>query len=247
MIPLDGSEVAVMHVGMFSFWDVATGRKTGEPLPLRPDFDLELDRDLFPRAGGVQYPLALPRPGHPRQAVVMTPSAVEVWDLDERRSVATFQVPRSRDLGGAFVYPDTPFIGIRYGDSGVAVELWYPERDGGDERTLLPIPSDADPLGMTADGKLITEVPDGLAIWNLQAGVSVTSLALPTAAWLGPRGSGTGVGGLVGLTEAGMLTLDMDPDRWFEHLCQLNDRPYTGEERGRLPEGADPTPPCETG
>lgn len=153
----------------------------------------------------------------------------------------------SKELSGGFAFLDTPFVGILYADSAAGVELWYPERDGGDERVLLPIPSSADPVELTADGKLITQGEDGLAIWSLETGARVTSLNQPSTSWLSKGQSGTDPVSLVGLTETGLLKLDMDPDRWFEHLCKLNDRPYTDEERELLPEGADPTPPCETG
>jgi hypothetical protein len=36
----------------------------------------------------------------------------------------------------------------------------------------------------------------------------------------------------------------MTPQHWIEHLCDINSRDYTAEERELLPSGADPTPPC---
>lgn len=246
IISLPGSEVAVLHVGMFSFWDAATGRQTGEPLPLRPDFDF----GLFPAGddSGPQYPLGGLRPGFPHQALVLTPSAVEVWDLDKRRRIETFPLRASHEgRVGMFAFAGTAFVGIRYGESAVPMELWYPERDGDDERTPLPIPSSSTPLGMTPDRRLITQDLGSLTVWNLETGTSVTSLTLKDASWLGMGSRGTDAASLVGVTGTGVLKLDMDPDHWFKHLCKINNRGYTDEEREVLPEGADPTPPCETG
>lgn len=36
----------------------------------------------------------------------------------------------------------------------------------------------------------------------------------------------------------------LDPGTWLSHLCEHADRAFTAEERGHLPPGTPPEPPC---
>ncbi|MFI0479659.1 hypothetical protein [Actinomadura sp. 9N215] len=103
------------------------------------------------------------------------------------------------------------------------------------------MPNDRKVIGFTQGGLVLIESgSSGLEFWDIDLGRTIAKLDAPGASvkWL-TRGHT-----LVGLSDGGLLSIDLDRDHWLPDLCAVNDRPYTDGERKLLPDGAETTPPC---
>jgi WD40 repeat protein len=236
IIPVSNDEVVMLYAGALTSWRIDTGAERGTLLPVRPEL-----RQLRTDAPGAR---ALGLPGQPGKVVIAIQDRVELWDLDQRRAVRIFQPWPEKRVTDISVNPRTSQVAVYYESVGL-LELWNPERDGA---ARAPIPAALDnslrPLkGFTDDNKLITVGGLGggnLSVWDVDKGIRVGGFRPSgvTLTWEVHNNI------LLSPTQRGPVFIDMTPQHWIEHLCQINDRDYTTEERALLPPGADPTRPC---
>lgn len=235
IIPVSNDEVVVLHAGALTRWRIDSGEERGELLAVRPD-----RRQLRIDAPGAR---AFGMPGQPGNVIIAIRDRVELWDLDQRRAIRHFQPWPEKQVTDIIVNPRTSQVAV-YFDSVGRLELWNPERDGA-TRPSIPAGLDnfARPLkGFTEDNKLITNVgiEGDLLIWDLDKGVNVGGFKPSGFALMWEIHDNI----LLSPTQRGPVFIDMTPQHWTEHLCQINDRDYTTEERALLPPGADPIRPC---
>ncbi len=218
--PLHDGQVAVLHAGLITRWDLRSGTQIGAPTRVRTD------PDALRRSGHLAVLIARPR--HPDQAAVIEPNGdVELWDLDQHRIVAK--------LGQATVFQssirftaDSSVVAVR--TPGGHAQLW----DADHARMLgrpIPIGGDNDLLGFTPDGKLIGISHgfnmEGAQIWDQHSGklLAVLTSGPSTSTWRleGYR-----------LTHFGsdpIRSVQLDPRLWFDTLCGLSNRDFTSDER----------------
>jgi WD40 repeat protein len=233
ILPGADDDVVVLHAGLFTRWDIGTGRAIGDAVPVRTG-----TRDDRRRAAQLYFATRR-RPGHPDQVAVVTGDNVEVWSLAERRAITTVAVNTTRS-GRAVVFNTD---GSRFAVSGITgvTTVWSTE-NGAEQGLRIPTATDDQPLGFTPDGRLITisgsTSDTGVRLWDPKSGKQLMSLAAAPSSgiWQLSELSLRNIGG--GLTR----TFELDPDAWFRRLCELNDRPFEPRE---LRELSDTTPPCD--
>ncbi|MGH3390462.1 MAG: hypothetical protein ACRDOO_16470, partial [Actinomadura sp.] len=228
IIPLGTDEVAVLYAGAVTRWRISSGEQTAEILPLHADPTRLRDDALRAMAGG--------RPDQPGQIFVATPDGAELWDLNDRRAIRSF-IPE----------PNVRMAGVNFSSSIISVHtstaqlaLWNPDR-GGAARTTIPLPNNLEVVDFAPGGIIVVKSLDGgLQFWDISLGRSIAQLKPPglTTAW---RMAGDT---LIGLSQDGQLSIDLNRNHWLPSLCAANDRDYTPAERKLLQEGAETTPPC---
>lgn len=89
---------------------------------------------------------------------------------------------------------------------------------------------------MTGGGLLVTETGgQALELWDVRVARSILTIDPPglvTTWWLRDDR-------LIGVSDDGLLRIDLDPGRVLGALCAAHDRPYTDAERALLPPGTD--------
>ncbi|MFJ4548244.1 trypsin-like peptidase domain-containing protein [Streptomyces sp. NPDC088817] len=225
----DGSLLA-LYAGELTRWDPATGRPLGRPLSL--DRGAELTRLA------AQTVPVLPRPGHPAQALVRGRNGVtRLWDLDERRSLGTFQAdPDAISAWPTMVFDTT-------GDTLATMSNVKSQNASRIEFRRLPdfhllaapvpVGDDFGLLGFTPDGYVVSNGGERLRVWRWGATVEIADLAVPYSRWY-LHGTTAQA-----FTDVGSLPLSLDPDQWRATLCHAVHRPLTKAEHGLLPEGAN--------
>jgi hypothetical protein len=223
--------LAVLHHGVLSWWDVASGRMVSDPLPLSTGSVVErLDAGL--------YLLGPSRPGHPDQVVIVVPGgAVLLWSLADRKRVLGLDAGAYRN-GDSVVFDRT---GDRLAVTSLnATAVWElgttPRRrpvTGEDSGTIV---------GFTPEGHLILGSLSAQAeVWDVDPGLSLATIGAP-----GQGGDWRLIGNdLTYRGPQGNRVIPLDPGSWFQRLCRLSARPYTPDELDLIRrENAPEDPPC---
>ncbi|OLF10369.1 nSTAND1 domain-containing NTPase [Actinophytocola xanthii] len=228
LVPLFDDEVAVVRGTSVAKWDTSSGEQLTDWLDLRGGAATQL-RDFARDATVTALPQA-------NLLLVASQDGAEIWNLASGVLVRSFQ-PRPGTASAVLPQFGTSRVALHYQGEG-ELELW--DWDANRSTTLL-VPGDLSLVAFTPDGKLVTDSGTGtLRLWDAATGVPVASLRTPTAtsSWW-PRD-----GSLVAVSTSRPLSIDLNPQAWFDHLCRLNHRDYTPEERELVPSGVDLPPPC---
>ena len=96
-----GDDVLVLHAALLTRWDIGTGARISEPVPLRPG-------DVSGQRRSAQQAFApARRPGRPGQVAVVQPNGlIQIWDLDERRMMTETQWDTARTQKSVVFTPD---------------------------------------------------------------------------------------------------------------------------------------------
>jgi hypothetical protein len=103
-------------------------------------------------------------------------------------------------------------------------------------------------MTVTPDGVLLTHSDDGsgsqlVSFWDIASGREFASRPI-TADWTVLRVQTVSDKGITLSTDFGYLTIPFPAQVWFTRLCTVQNRPFTAEEKGLLPAGADHGRPC---
>ncbi|MDG4838746.1 trypsin-like peptidase domain-containing protein [Micromonospora sp. WMMD967] len=221
-VAADGDgRVIVLHAGLLTRWDTATGAMTDGPVPLRTDLSTQQHSALL----AVMSPL--PRPGHPGEVAVVEPNGeVEIWNIDRRRAIATFTVGAARGPGTPVFDVTGSRLAVRSSNEQVKII----DVDGSRAESSIPAGQIDAVLGFTPDGRLLTvsqSLKPVAQFWDDNSGklLATLTLAASPTRW-------TLAGDLLSLSDAEQTrSLRLRPEVWMEHLCSLNERPYDGTER----------------
>ncbi len=232
IVPLPGDKVAVLHDRGLTTWRISTGEQLAGEIPASYGFFIEDD------PSGERRPTAVRWPVRPEQVLVSTTADVELWDLNSSSAVRQFQGGSGTGAPAILADPARSRVAVHYQASG-RLEFWHPERADIRDQPM-PVPGDQSAVAFTGDGKLLTASSGDLHVWDDGVRSQIATLRAPGAPtkWLIHDNT------LVAPSRQGLLTMDMDPRHWMEHLCRINNRGYTSQESDLLPTGADPTAPC---
>ncbi|MCO1574584.1 TIR domain-containing protein [Crossiella sp. SN42] len=221
---LSNSEAVVSHGGQLTRWNLDSGERIGDPLPLAGN-----DADL--RRYATQALIEL-RPQHPGQVVLQTHTAIEVWDLGQRRRIRELPV---RTNGFAVVDPTGTKVLAR-NDLRKALGIWDLDR----AEAVATLETEARSVAGFDGPVLVTTGSGSIQAWRWENSQLIAETRTNFD------------NGIVEhrklhyleQKDAVLLTLDLDPDSWFRRLCQVNDREFTERERLWLPVGANTERPC---
>jgi hypothetical protein len=172
------------------------------------------------------------------ELLVLSTSGAELWNLGTESLVDSFQPRPGGQASGVVSEFGPPLIALHYRGDGQLV-LWRPHDDS--HSGPVPMPGDLSLVGFTRDGKLVADAGNGaLQVWDPRTGVGIAGFHTPGS----PGGWSLRNNVVAGATANGPLSIDMTPQHWIDHLCDLNSRDYTPEERALLPSGVNPVPPC---
>lgn len=238
VVPVGVSEAVVLYAGLLTRWNVATGARVGEPVELRGGKEQGSRR----RAALLAY-ASHSRPAHPDQVTVVLPdSTVQLWSLDQRRSLARFDLDAALTAAAAVFHPDGTLLAVKDRDGFVSV---WPVDNPRRQPWRIPTGVGSDPLGFTpgADSNLITREDGsetGVTLWDLAAAKRVARITAPVGSQFVLRGAELGI-----FHDAYARWLRLDPGLWFSRLCAMAARPYTAEETRLLGERRAPVnQPC---
>ncbi|BCJ48193.1 hypothetical protein GCM10010168_25530 [Actinoplanes ianthinogenes] len=224
--------LAVLHRGLLSWWDTGTGRQVADPLPLSTG-------SLQERLNAGMDMLGPVRPGHPDQVVVVHPGgAVLFWSLTERRMLFGLDAGAFRN-GDAVAFDRT---GNRLAVAGITETAVWELDPAPPRRRPVTSGNQNAIVGFTPQGHLVLGGITGeVEVWDVDPGLSLARISAPGlgATWrlIGDQ--------LVSRGPAGSRVIPLDPDQWFQRLCRLSARPFTGEEQDLIRrENAPADPPC---
>lgn len=211
--------VVVLHHGILASWSAGTGEPAGPPLPIT-------DGDAAARFEAAKAFITAVRPGHPHQvAIVLSEGTLQIWSLDQRKVVET--VPASAAAGGRSAVFDTTGGLLAVGTRSGTTEIWEAtERDAG-----RPVPSEpfVRVLGFTSERYLLVQSigsPTNAQLWDIGAGLLLAELPAPDGGGNWTLSDGV----LASRAREVSQVIRLDPDSWFQRLCDLNDRPFAAEE-----------------
>ncbi|WP_433717257.1 trypsin-like peptidase domain-containing protein [Actinoplanes sp. CA-051413] len=238
VVAVGAGEAIVLYAGVLTRWNVVTGTPIGEPVELREG------EQQGARSRAAQLAFASGRrPGHLDQvAVVMPDSTVQLWSLDRRRAVATFQADPTKDSNSAFFSPDGSRLAVHQDSEVLAV---WPVSDPRRTPWTIPIGVGVSPLGFTPglDSHLVTVDSSGateLGIWEVRSAKRVATLTAPISSNVLLRRDELRVS-----SDGYARQLRLDPQLWYRRLCELAARPYTSGEIRLLRERKAPlSRPC---
>ncbi|MEU8083180.1 trypsin-like peptidase domain-containing protein [Micromonospora sp. NPDC049101] len=233
----EDGRVIVLHAGMLTRWDIATGAMTDPPLALRTE------RAAQQRSALLATMAPLPRPGHPGEvAVIQAGGDVEIWSIGQRRAIATFAVFAVSQQGGVTFDLTGSRLAVRAENEQVKILNVDEKRVDG-----RPIATGVVQglLGFTPDGRLLTlsssDDKPSAQLWDDQTGNLLATLtpAVQPANW-------NLTGDLLTLSSSGQTrSVLLKPGLWMGSLCALNDRPYDGPELDVVKRHNGTTePPC---
>ncbi|WP_439381909.1 nSTAND1 domain-containing NTPase [Amycolatopsis lexingtonensis] len=233
IVPLPGDKVAVLYDRGLKTWRISTGEQLEWETSASYALLIRDDPDAERRPTAVRWPV------RPDQVLVSTAADVELWDLNGSSAVRQFQGGGSETGAPAILAdPARSRVAVHYRASG-RLEFWNPER--ADIRYQpMPVPGEQSLVAFTREGKLLTTSSGGLHVWDDGVSNEIATLRAPGA----PAEWSTHDNTLVAPSRQGLLTIDLDPRHWMEHLCRINNRGYTPQERELLPTEADPAAPC---
>ncbi|MFF9364973.1 nSTAND1 domain-containing NTPase [Streptomyces griseoluteus] len=233
----DDGSVLTLYAGELARWDPDTGRPLGSPLPLAHGTELAwLANNGTP---------AVPRPGHPAQALVRGRDGVtRLWDLTKRSSVGSFQA--DPDVISTFqteVFDDSgdTLAVLRDIKDGIGTKIQFLGLPGFDVLgTPAPARDVINLVGFTHAGYLISTGTGTMQVWRPGLSTQIASLTLPDDLhWYIHDATA------IAVTDAGSLPLPLDPGKWRASLCHAVHRPLTKAERNLLPDGTNTSQPCE--
>ncbi|ONI87873.1 hypothetical protein ALI144C_08015 [Actinosynnema sp. ALI-1.44] len=227
ILPLTDDDVAVVMDEVCTRWRPSTGELLGE--------------NCGPYGFGTRrgnWGRTIRWPANPHEVLVVSSGGFEIWDLIRKAAVRTFHQGPDNSHPAVVIDSAALRVAAHFAPAGQLV-LWSPDRSA--ESRTIPLPGDVSPVAFAPDGKLITGSGNGeLQVWGLDARGHMATVRSPGQ----PAGWSSYAGTLVAVTEFGPQLIDMNFERWLGHLCRINNRDYTPEERALLPSGADSAPPC---
>jgi WD40 repeat protein len=233
---LSNDEVAVLDRDRLSWWQLDTGR------PLNDFMRLPADLTLPPEN---RPNVLLARPGHHGQVVIDTGEKLAIWDLIQRRQIATFPSHTNGDPSQVAMNSTGSQLATRNAENN-RIEQWNLDT----RRPLPAIHSDTNKvIGFYRD-LLVLSLGDSIQLWRADTSTRLgeAKLNLDTLEALYLHNDK-----LVYVThhrsEPGTymmlpVALPIDPHAWFQRLCQINDRDFTPNELTRLPQDASRERPC---
>lgn len=231
--PDDGGGVLVMADGVLSAWD-QNGNPRGTPVKLESTTQWYLEN---PRISG--------RPGHPGQALVVTPlGALELWDVVAGKVIGKFATVVA--LNAQIVFdPPGNLIGTLTNDEHV--EVWD-VATGKLVGPRAPAPDGSDVLGFDPDGHLAVagrngnSFVQGVTLFDARQGRESASVQ-PDAT---PVGMFAEIGVAHTMLDGGQTPAEVPllARTWHDRLCSVINRPFTAGELRLLPPGTDRSPPC---
>ncbi|GGM40217.1 hypothetical protein GCM10012275_09010 [Longimycelium tulufanense] len=231
IIPVTADEVAILRSGGFTRRRISTG----EELP-----PVNLFRSPQERHDSEYRATAIPWPDHPHEVLLTSTNGVELWDMKLARLVHAFQARPGNMAPTVLVDPTAPRVAVHDKVAG-KLDLWRLEHEDGRPRPI-PVPSGLSPVAFVPDNKLVAgSGTASLRIWDLDTGGEITSLRVSGA----PGSWSVHDERLLAPSRNGLLSIDMVPEHWIEHLCRINDRDHAPHERAALPTGADTSAPCQ--
>jgi hypothetical protein len=223
VVPVGADQAVVFSAGMLTRWDLRTGTRVAEPLPLR-----EGESPGARRRMALQAFAADVRPGHPDQvAVVLPDGTVQVWGVGERRKVGSFAWDAVTSATSARFLPDGGHMVVKQENGSMAVRsLADPGRPVRD----IPVGPGAVPLGFApgAATHLITADPveaTSAQIWNARTGQRVAVVTAPFGSTFSVQRDELRIS-----ADGYERVLRLDPGLWMRSLCALGGRAYTPEE-----------------
>ena len=231
-------EAIVLYAGVLTRWDLVTGTRLGEPVPLREGGAPGAQR----RVAELAF-VSGRRPGHPDQiAVVLPDSTVRIWSLADRRSVTTFKVDAKKTATTAFFNPEGSHLAVQ--DQKGVMAVW-PVADPRRAPWVIPTDISSSPLGFTRgpESLLITVEQLGateLSAWQVTSARRAAVFTAPGSSLITLQRDELRV-----FTDGYTRRLRLDPQLWFRTLCALAARPYTAEETRLLRDRKAPVSrPC---
>ncbi|GAA0250834.1 hypothetical protein GCM10010492_58850 [Saccharothrix mutabilis subsp. mutabilis] len=229
---LSDHAVATLYGGELVRWRLDTGAAS-EPIPLSPD-PARL-REIAD-AGHLH-----PRPNHPDQVVLETPTGRELWEVTTPRLLFPLPTPVNGVRGG-FVFDPTGTRVAAVQAGGRGVEVWEVRP----ARRVAEFVTGATDLLAFVDDTLVVEVGERVQVWRAET--LVADIDLPDNAhhtYL-VRDRTLHYVGRHGGEQAVDLAWSIPLSPWdaFDQLCALADRAFTDTERRLLPPGARTDPPC---
>nr|WP_237555470.1 trypsin-like peptidase domain-containing protein [Streptomyces sp. SID4948] len=233
----DDGSVLTVYAGELARWDPATGRPLGSPLPLAHGTELAWLAD--------NQTSVVPRPGHPAQALVRGRDGVtHLWDLTKRGSVGSFQADpdvMSSYQTEVFDASGNTLAVLRDIKDGIGTKIEFlglPDFDI--VGTPVPAHDVFNLVGFAHAGYLISTGADTMQVWHPGSSTQIADVTLPDdLQWQIHDDTA------VGITDAGSLSLSLDPRQWHASLCHAVHRPLTKPERQLLPDGTNTSQPCE--
>ncbi|WP_232376866.1 nSTAND1 domain-containing NTPase [Amycolatopsis aidingensis] len=228
IVPLSAGEVAVLWGNELSRWDVGTGDVLGmTPSPLGSTLAV---------AGEAT---AQPWPHDPARMLTSSTQGVQLWNMLDEGLLHAFQPLPGSPAPVLLADPRRPRVAVHYREAG-RLEIWNPDTEGAAFQPV-PVAGDRTPVAFTHADKLVTASGAGeLRVWDLATAGQVAGVRIPGE----PAGWAERDGTLTAMAAGGPVSVRLDPEHWFAHLCRINDRDYTPEEHAALPAGADPGRPC---
>jgi hypothetical protein len=224
----------VLHHGILTSWTISTGQADGSPLPLATGDAKTRWQAGFARIKDVH-------PWNASQIVIFRrDGSAEIWDLGKRAAV---------DRLPAEILPHgSTAVFDRNGErlavvANIDIEVW--DLDASKRRRPVRAGGAAtEVLGFTPEGYLVTAPagnPEPVQVWDVGAGQRLAQLeALEEDSPWTMRGDV-----LANHTPTGSRVIPLDPEIWFQRLCDLSARDFTAEERELLRRDEVPTrAPC---
>ncbi|MBB2948921.1 WD40 repeat protein/energy-coupling factor transporter ATP-binding protein EcfA2 [Actinoplanes lutulentus] len=231
--PSGADRIIVLHQGILTWWEIATGTAVGTPLPISPG-------ETYSQALYGESMISGDRPGHPDQvAVTRQDGTVEIWSLSERHAVGPpLDIGASMNDRGTAYDASGSQLAVHTSDGIVVANLTTGER--------RPVPTGelSIPLGFIGDGLLVVQLlgsVNTVQIWDVGLGQSVGVVVAPDT-----KSPWTLTGDVLAspARDAGRV-VRLDPQAWFERLCALSARPFTDEEATIIRrDNAPADPPC---
>ncbi|SDY98731.1 WD40 repeat [Amycolatopsis xylanica] len=231
VVPVWADQVLILHGGELGTWNLSTGGAIRNPLQIREGYAQaqEFARDS----------VALPWQEARVEVLIASIDGVELWDTSSGQLKRSVQPRPGSPTPEIITDAAGTRVAIHY-KAANQLTIWAPEQEDVRQRPV-PLPGDLSLVAFTADNKLISSSADGgVQVWDLGSGSGIANFRVP-----GASGGWSLFGDvLTTATRSGPLSIDMTPAKWIDHLCRVNDRDYTAEERALLPGGTDPGPPC---
>ncbi|MFC5054143.1 serine protease [Saccharothrix xinjiangensis] len=222
----DDRTAVVLYAGLLTRWNLDSGAPVDEPLRLG-----DSARDLRQAA---EEGVVLGTPDRDR-VLVSTARGQQWWDLRGRAAGDLIAPEPESQLRAAAL--DGSRLTIQY-SSGRA---YLHDLGSGTTSPAIPLTAHTKPIGFTPDGKLVVKDDEQLVqVWDPATAQLLGAFHLPQ-----DTVSATTIGSsLIGMTEFGFVSVDLDPSHWFQSLCAGASRGYSQSELDRLPDGADRGNPC---
>lgn len=239
-----GDRIVAVSAGQVSVWNLSTGRQEHSWTAI-PRLDVEESDGLAPANW---TPMA--RPGHPDEVVLARPrGGVLRWNVTTNEPAGKeidAQFPDLTRVQDHLAFDRTGTVLVTADENHVG-HVW--DVDGARERGAgITLPESTNSiLGFTDEGYFVTDDLHTLTFWNIH-GKQMNTVELREPSLVGDglslRDLPDGDHLVQQMDKTAPIVLKATAKDWFEHLCRIQNRPFTSSEARALPAGADTEPPC---